>query len=71
MVAVRRGALFSLALVVGLHLLGLPGWLALGGGVFGGITLHRSLPPKLGDPESWRRFQESHPDSIGKKGGSK
>lgn len=62
----RRAVILSVAAMVGLHLLGF-GWvLAVLGGVGAGVTLHRSLPPKVTDPESWRRFQEQYPDSVRK-----
>lgn len=64
-----RGAVFVLAAMVGLHLLGFGLVLSLIGGVLGGVTANRSLPPKLGDPESWRKFQEQYPDSVKGKGG--
>lgn len=60
----KRAVVLSIAAVVGLHLLGLGPLLAVLGGVAGGVTLHRSLPPKLTDPESWRKFQEQYPDSV-------
>ena len=41
----------------------------LAGGIVGGVTAHRSLPPKLTDPESWKRFKEQYPDSVGRKKG--
>ena len=63
----RRGVVLSLLGVFGLFALGLPPVLALLGGVVGGVTLHRSLPPKITDPESWRKFQAAYPDSVGKR----
>ena len=60
----RRGALLSIGLAVGLYLIGLgPIWAVLAG-VIGGTAANRILPPRLTDPESWRKFQEQYPDSV-------
>lgn len=65
----KRAVVLSLLAAFGLHMLGLGPIFALLGGIVGGVTAHRSLPPKLTDPESWRRFQEQYPDSVGRKKG--
>lgn len=52
---------------------GMPWWLIAGGGLVGGVAADRVISQRRGasqggGAESWTRFQESHPDSIGKKG---